>query len=605
MDDEAIIERNPAAHDAGLALRDFFAPYWPESSGTPAGQYRPVAILWYSMDWMLSGGQAWWFHTVNIVMHALATSLFIMVVARWLPPTGALVAGLIFAVHPVHVEAVANVVGRAEIATAVLLLAALLCGRRYRSSTGARVHWTILTLLLLTIALLIKEHAVVLVALLIVDEFFDEPRGSFLPNLNLYVAVSAVTVAWLFLWKSIAGPLVSTSEIPVIRGLSHVERLATMFPAYFEVLRLLVWPFDLSPDYNPQMIPRRLTWSAISFAGLIVVVSIVALGFLLRRRAPAVAAGILMTVILYAPTSNLLFASGILIAERNLYLCVLAPAVAIGWVASVVRSRELRRVTLTGIGALTFFFAWRTVERVPEWESTERLLVGAFAEHPENYAGHVRIWALLMRTGDSTRALAHGLVARTLFPDDPLVARYTVPLAKELGHIDLAIREVDRSLKLGVDYAPLVDIAVRLRIQAGHLDTALTTARRGMEQFPDSPLVSEAYRRVLDVLDAPSWVQEFAVARDHWLRGQVVAARNRLIDGMDAIVGASFQTWECWEIEQTYPLIRELMPSRTPEVRGVSGQCDWEHLLDGEQSQDMGRSGSSSREERAVFGSVA
>src|SRR6185436_18692829 len=74
----------------------------------------------------------WIFHVTNILLHALATGLVVRVALGWLPPAGALASGVLFAVHPVHVEAVSNVVGRLELLVAVGLLAAVLAARRFR-----------------------------------------------------------------------------------------------------------------------------------------------------------------------------------------------------------------------------------------------------------------------------------------------------------------------------------------------------------------------------------------------------------------------------------------------------------------------------------------
>jgi hypothetical protein len=118
IDDTFIVRDNPAVHSVGAALGHFFDVYWPPQEGARAGLYRPLAIISYALDWALSGGKPWWFHLTNVALHGVVTALVVLVVWVWLPPAGALAAGVMFAVHPVHVEAVANVVGRTEIMTA-------------------------------------------------------------------------------------------------------------------------------------------------------------------------------------------------------------------------------------------------------------------------------------------------------------------------------------------------------------------------------------------------------------------------------------------------------------------------------------------------------
>ena len=108
LDDHAIVERNPAAHSLHAALDAFFAPYWPYQDGFSAGLYRPLTTLSYAVQWSVSGDAPFWFHLVNLLLHALATALVVLVALRWLTPPAALVAGLVFATHAVHVEAVGH-----------------------------------------------------------------------------------------------------------------------------------------------------------------------------------------------------------------------------------------------------------------------------------------------------------------------------------------------------------------------------------------------------------------------------------------------------------------------------------------------------------------
>ena len=128
QDDRAIIASNPAAHSIGAALVAFDDPYWPRETG--AGLYRPMTILSYAIDWTVSGGRPGWMHVMNALWHGLASVLLVMLLARWLPPLGAAAAGLVFAWHPVHVEAVASLVGRAELLAAVGILGSVLAARR-------------------------------------------------------------------------------------------------------------------------------------------------------------------------------------------------------------------------------------------------------------------------------------------------------------------------------------------------------------------------------------------------------------------------------------------------------------------------------------------
>src|SRR5438046_4831679 len=114
--------------------------------------YRPLALASYAFDWQL-GGAAWWFHAVNVAWHAGASVAVAWLARRWSGDLAALAAGLVFAVHPVHVEAVANIVGRAELMAALFAILPV-----YAALAHDRLWWSAAAL---AAGLLSKENAVV------------------------------------------------------------------------------------------------------------------------------------------------------------------------------------------------------------------------------------------------------------------------------------------------------------------------------------------------------------------------------------------------------------------------------------------------------------
>ncbi|HUF30618.1 MAG TPA: hypothetical protein VMM77_08110, partial [Gemmatimonadaceae bacterium] len=117
LDDGPVVLRNPLVHSIDGLWRAFTESYWPPPS--QGGQYRPLGTISFTLDWAISGGDPRWFHAVNVLWHAAAALLVWYVALQLLAPAAALVAALLFAVHPVHVEAVANLVGRLEPMAAV------------------------------------------------------------------------------------------------------------------------------------------------------------------------------------------------------------------------------------------------------------------------------------------------------------------------------------------------------------------------------------------------------------------------------------------------------------------------------------------------------
>jgi len=408
QDDRAIIVSNPAAHSVPRALAAFDEPYWPAESG--AGLYRPLTTLSYAVDWTLSGGNPSWMHFVNALLHALAVLLFALVIARWLSPAAWAGAALLFAWHPVHVEAVANLVGRAELLAAIGILGAVLAARRGR--------WA-LAVLFAALAMLSKEHGVIVSVVILLDRWLESGDERPPPRpaafwIGLAALTGAFLGAWLIIGRSGAGDMAA-----VFYGRDAFGRLAIALPAVLRAAWLLVWPVSLSSDYGPQVIPF---YDGISFAamlGALIVAGVVALVWWCRRRAPAISFAAGVAALSYLPTSNLFFASGVVLAERNLYLAVALPAALVGTGFAWLERRRGIRPAIAALGLAAITCGVLSLKRLPAWRDNRAQLLTLLVEHPESYRGHASAAAVLAGSGDTAGARNQYRIADSLFAGDP------------------------------------------------------------------------------------------------------------------------------------------------------------------------------------------
>jgi hypothetical protein len=417
QDDRVIVVGNPAVHSFSLAVRGFGRPYWPPPNA--GGLYRPLTILSYAVDWRLAGGRPWLFHLVNALWHGLAAVLVVLVVVRWLPEPAAFAAGLVFAVHPVHVEAVASVVGRAELLAAVGLLGAVVSARR---------GWWTAAVACAGVAMLSKEHGAVAGILVLVDDWLRPPGARRYP-VAFYVSLGIVTVGFLALWLKIGGAAAADVAPPFV-AVGTGERLTLALPAVARAARLLVWPTELSADYGPQVIPVRAGVSVATIVGAGIVVGVLALGLGCRRRWPALSFAALATAVCCLPTSNLLFASGIVLAERNLYVAVLLIAVAAGYAVAAGRVRWGSRRISVAVAALALVLAAGSFARLRAWRDNRAFLLTLLVDHPESYHAHASAAAVLAGLRDTVGARREYARAESLFSGDPhLNADYALYLA--------------------------------------------------------------------------------------------------------------------------------------------------------------------------------
>ncbi len=473
QDDRAIVVSNPAAHSVPAALAAFDDPYWPRETG--AGLYRPVTILSYAVDWTLSGGRAGWLHLLNALWHGLATVLLVLVLARWLPPLGATAAGLVFAWHPVHVEAVASVVGRAELLVAAGILGAVLAARRGKWALAVGCA---------ALAMFSKEHGVIAAVVILLDKWLSSsPPDAFALSgterrsgveaypRGFWIALGVVTIGYLVAWFSI-GWVGENDAAAVFYGRGAFVRLAIALPAALRAGVLLIWPVSLSSDYSPQVIPARTTFSFAAFAGLCVIVVVPALIWWCRRRAPAIAFTTGIAALSYLPTSNLLFASGVPLAERNLYLAVSLPAAVVGWAVTEVVTRRGLRPAVVAVTIVLLAACWRSLTRLPAWRNNQAQLLTLLTEHPESYRAHASAAAVLAGLHDTTGARREYRIADSLYAGDPYLdgayAIYLIGIGDTVAAVPLIERrrsgDVGARMTLRAEF--LLELARRHPAQA-------------------------------------------------------------------------------------------------------------------------------------------
>jgi len=470
QDDRAIIVSNPAAHSIGAALAAFDDPYWPRATG--AGLYRPVTILSYAVDWTVSGGRPGWVHVMNALWHGLATVLLVTLLARWLPTLGAAAAGLVFAWHPVHVEAVASLVGRAELLAAVGILGAVLAARRRQ--------WAI-AVLGAALAMFSKEHGVIAGVVILLDKWLhnsDEPRY---PS-AFWISLAIVTIGFLAAWLAV-GWVGENDAAAVFYGRGTWGRLAIALPAALRAAILLIWPASLSVDYGPQVLPDRVGISSAAVLGFVVIVGVATLALRCRRRAPAISFAAGIAALSYLPTANLFFSSGVILAERNLYVAAILPAAFVGWAAPWLAVRRGPLPAVLAVAIVAIGCGWRSSARLPAWRDNRSQLLTLLADHPESYRAHGSAAAVLAGTGDTAGARREYQTADSLFSGDPYLDGARAIFLIGIGDTVAAVPLVNRGKRLSAGKRMTLRAAFVLELARGHRIQAAAIADSASRRF--------------------------------------------------------------------------------------------------------------------------
>lgn len=343
--------------------------------------------------------------------------------------TAGIIAGLLFAVHPVHVEAVANVIGRGE------LMAALgVCLAVYAAVVKDSIGWSALAL---AGGLLSKENAAVapgLIAWAWIVGLSRPLRPRMLAYVGSWFAIVAVYVA---LRATVLHPYERLHAIaPVFLGESFLAGRLTAIAALWDVLRLLILPITLRVDYSPA--ERTIVQSlldgrfVLGFACLALWAGLLVFAWRRERRVDAFGLG--WIAIAFLPVANLLFSTGVLMAERTLYLPSVGVALALG--AAFARL-PVDRVRLV-LGVLVLAGAIRSAVRVPVWHDDVSVTVSMLEDSPKSYRGHARVAALYQSHRQPERALAELRTAMRTYDRDPTLFIAGADAAFTLGQPRLA-----------------------------------------------------------------------------------------------------------------------------------------------------------------------
>jgi len=219
--------------------------------------YRPLFLLWLRINDAVFGNQAWGWHLTTILSHVLTTLLVYLLAWRLgIGSDGALLAALIFGLHPAHIEAVAWISGVTEPLLGIFLIASFLSYVQSRVEGARALKWKAISLVLFALAMLEKETALILPGLLLVYEWiFGVEWGRPLEVRRILTwCGGALGKIWPYFFLV---ALYVPARIYALKGFNHpVTPLSTglllfTWPSLMGFwVRHLIWPAGLSTFYD-------------------------------------------------------------------------------------------------------------------------------------------------------------------------------------------------------------------------------------------------------------------------------------------------------------------------------------------------------------------
>jgi len=514
-DDVNAIEKNEAVRDPADLRTIFLTPSWKRSGDPVPISYRPLTTWTFAVDHAIHGTTPLGYHLGNVIGHAVVTALLVVLAgATGVSVVSAGLAGLLFAVHPVHTEVVANGVGRAEILAAGLSLLALLLGRRaaerewsFSACSGAASAYGL--------ALLAKEHAIALLVVLPLADLLLTDGGSpgrFVAGLRgrralFYVALGGVTAAYLVFRAIALGSVVGAGgqgfqAIPYwanpLASAPATVRVLTALRVLAMAAGLLVWPHGLSADYSYRQLPvvdsilAPGAWLGIGVAALLAILLAA-----LWRRTPVAAFWLALALATYAIVSNVLFPIGTIFGERLLYLpsagfCVLA-ALALG----MPRRPLLRAITSLVVIVVLADWSVVTIARNRVWRDGMTLARDMVATAPGSAHAHHLLGAMYRDDGRDEEALAELGRALAIYPEHLLSLFLVGRIRQDHGDADGALAVYRHILDLDARYFPAWVSTSAIEYGRGRYGPALDAAERALAIQSDFPAAQLARANAL------------------------------------------------------------------------------------------------------------
>lgn len=405
LDDGLVLQDNAYVQQGirgipDILSRDSFHGTLGESAYLSGGRYRPLSLVMFAFEVSFFGMKPFAHHLINVLLYGLTAVVLLRLLRRMVfkeHPLAALAATVLFVVHPVHTEVVANIKSRDEILSLLFLLLTLGYLLREGPST-ANDRWKAAGCYAL--ALLSKENGIVLLGVAPLTLFTFAGR-SWWRALRDCWPLGVVVVAYLALRVVFIGSRMQ--EVPGVLDNPYAlaaadQKLATILSVFVSYLRLLVWPHPLTYDYSFAQVPYRdfsdpMVWMG---AVLVAILAAVSIRALVRRDLFGWCAAFFLATLLLV--SNLFFNIGAPMAERFLYQAsvpFIIAAVELGRrglsSAGMLNGRSVT-VAASIVALLCLPQAWHTIDRNADWKDRDDLLlhdvlVSSHSARANTYAG--------------------------------------------------------------------------------------------------------------------------------------------------------------------------------------------------------------------------
>ena len=352
------------------------------------GRYRPMTLFAFALVVELFGKDPFIFHLFAMICYSLLVLTFYFFLRNLLLEIDqsreqwmAFLSALIFAVHPLHTECVANVKGLDEVfALGFSLLSAILF---LKSIKSGKLLFSLLSGLSLMLGLFSKENAIAYLGLIPLAAWMVRKQRI---STLVFPSILLFLFSFLFLivrgsilgWNPTGGMSWELMNNPFLKwtGSQYIpysvnEKLGTVFYCLLRDIGLLVLPHPLTHDYYPVTITAKTITNPLVILSLVLHTAMIGYAIKKITTKPVISWSIAAYLFPLLIVSNLFFPIGTFMGERFLFMSSVGFSIAVAF--GIIQIQNHKPVLVTGLALVLLLFCGKTISRNLAWKNDRTL----------------------------------------------------------------------------------------------------------------------------------------------------------------------------------------------------------------------------------------
>ncbi|KAL9899305.1 transmembrane O-mannosyltransferase targeting cadherins 4 [Glossina fuscipes fuscipes] len=493
----AIVENHAVTQLPTNYTAIFYNDFWgtPLANNNSHKSYRPLTTLMFHYEFNFG----WNMKRLNLGLHIVNTLLLWRLLV-WLEFGSyrrlSLLTASLFAVHPVHVEAVSGIVSRADLMFALIYLISMMITVNYYY----KKYLCSLTILMLSsVGVLFKETSVCIPLACIALEYtrrqwfkltvLQQCKKLLNSRSLIYIICMILLITWRFWLNNFETPHFQQADNPIAHADSLKTRTLSQNYLYAKNIYILLEPSQLSFDWAFECIPLVKSIRDIRLLPVLTLYMFLFYAVRNHRENFLITFSLSLCVVPYLPAAGILKV-GFVIAERVLYVPSMGFSfgVAIGYLKllRVAQLRILKNTLKICLAMLMISHILRCRERAVEWLKEETLFASALTVCPNNAKVHYNIARLAQSdTKNYSKAFYHYHEAIRLYPRYEAALMNLGNLYREIGNLNSAEKYLQKAVEVAPNFATAWMNLGIVQATALHHEKALVSYQKALFYRPN------------------------------------------------------------------------------------------------------------------------